>query len=68
MKNGTCPKCGGTDVHPALRAGTNSIRPVEGALSAAVYTTHYVCRACGCVEEWVKPEELALLRQKFGKR
>ena len=66
MKNGICPKCGSNDVHPALRAGSNSIRPAEGRLSGAVYTTHYVCRACGLVEEWVKPEELPLLQQNFS--
>ena len=52
MKNtGICPKCGSTDVHRALHSNSNSIRPVEGSLMAAVYTTHYVCRSCGYVEE-----------------
>ena len=62
---GICPKCGSSDVHPALGAGTNSIRPAESFRSAAVYTTHYVCRTCGYVEEWVKAEELPLLQRHF---
>ena len=67
MKNtGICPKCGSTDVHRALHSNSNSIRPVEGSLMAAVYTTHYVCRSCGYVEEWVAPQELPLLQRHFG--
>lgn len=65
MKNGVCPKCGGTDIHRALHADANHIRPAEGNSSTVTYTTHYVCRACGFVEEWIKPEELPLLRQNF---
>lgn len=68
MKNtGVCPKCGSTDVHPALHSNSNSIRPVEPGMGAAVYTTHYVCRACGWVEEWVSQREMPLLKHHFGK-
>ena len=67
MKRGICPKCGSADVHRALRSGTNSIRPVESVAGAAVYTTHYVCRACGYVEEWVAPQEMPLLQHHFDK-
>ena len=67
MRNtGICPKCGSTDVHRALHSNTNNIRPVEGRSSATVYTSHYVCRACGYLEEWVKPEEMSLLQQNFS--
>ena len=66
MRSGTCPKCGGTDVHPALHSNANNLRPVETIRSSTVYTTHYVCRTCGYVEEWVKPEEMPLLQQTFG--
>ena len=67
MKNtGICPKCGSADVHRALHSNTNNIRPVEGRISAVVYTTHYVCRACGYVEEWVKPEEMPMLQRNFS--
>lgn len=65
---GTCPKCGSTDVHPALHSNTNNIRPVEGRSSDTVYTTHYVCRSCGYVEEWVKPEETPLLQRIFPQK
>ena len=68
MRSGTCPKCGSGDVHPALHAGTNSIRPKESRSSATVYTTHYVCRACGYVEQWVSPEEMPLLQRHFPKK
>ena len=68
MKNtGICPKCGSADVHRALHSNTNNIRPVEGRISAVVYTTHYVCRACGYVEEWVSPQEMPLLQHHFDK-
>lgn len=66
MKTGICPKCGSTDVHRALHSGTNSIRPAETGHGSAVYTTHYVCRACGYVEEWVAPQEMPLLKQHFS--
>lgn len=68
MKNtGLCPKCGSTDVHRALHSNANNIRPVASLSSAVVYTTHYVCRVCGYVEEWVKPEEIPLLQHNFGR-
>ncbi len=51
MRSGICPKCGSNDVHPALHSNTNNIRPVEGRSSGTVYTTHYVCRSCGYLEE-----------------
>jgi len=67
MKNtGTCPKCGSKDVHRALHSNTNNIRPVEGGLMSTVYTTHYVCRNCGYIEEWVAPQELPMLQRHFG--
>ena len=66
MKNtGICPKCGSTDVHRALHSNTNHIRPVERGLSSMVYTTHYVCRGCGYIEEWVASQELPALRRNF---
>lgn len=66
MKSGVCPKCSSKNVHPALHSNTNSIRPVETIRSTTVYTTHYVCRTCGYVEEWVKPQEMPFLQQSFG--
>ena len=63
---GICPKCGSKDVYPALHSNSNHIRPLETGPSAAVYTTHYVCRSCGYVEEWVKPSDLPYLQQNFG--
>jgi len=68
MKNGTCPKCGSTDVHRVLHSNTNSIRPMESICASTVYTTHYVCRVCGYVEEWVKPEEMPLLQRNFPQK
>ena len=66
MKNtGICPKCGSNDVHRALHS-SNSIRPVEGGLMASVCTSHYVCRNCGYIEEWVAPQELSMLQRHFG--
>lgn len=67
MRAGTCPKCGSADVHPALHSNTNCIRPVETIRSSTVYTTHYVCRTCGYVEEWVKSGEMPFLQQSFGR-
>ena len=66
MKTGICPKCGSTDVHPALHSGTNNIPPVEAATASTVYCTHYVCRSCGYVEEWVTPQEMPILQRNFG--
>jgi len=69
VKNtGICPKCGSSDVHPALHSGTNHILPVESASSSAVYTAHYVCRRCGFVEEWVSEKELPMLRHYFSEK
>lgn len=65
MKFGTCPKCGSTDVHRALHSGTSNIRPEGSIASTTVYTTHYVCRACGYIEEWVSLEEMPLLKHRF---
>lgn len=62
---GTCPKCGSKDVYPALHSNANHIRPVETVRAFTVYTTHYVCRACGYIEEWVKPQEMPLLQRNF---
>jgi C4-type Zn-finger protein len=67
MRSGTCPKCGGTDVHPALHSNANSIRPAETIHASTVYTSHYVCRTCGYVEEWVKPQEMPMLQHSFGR-
>lgn len=63
---GTCPKCGGAAIHRALHSNTNSIRPMESGLSAMVFTTHYVCRTCGYIEEWVAPQEMPMLKHHFG--
>lgn len=65
MKSGTCPKCGSKDVHRALHSGTNNIRPVDAIAAATVYSTHYVCRTCGYIEEWIAPEEMPLLKHHF---
>ena len=65
MRSGICPKCGSTDVHRALHSGTNNIRPMEAVASSTVYSTHYVCRTCGYIEEWVSPEEMPLLKHRF---
>ena len=64
---GICPKCGGADVHPALHSNSNSIRPLSGGMGTAVYTSHYVCRGCGFVEEWVSLREMPMLQHHFGK-
>ena len=66
MKTGVCPKCGSKDVHPALHSNTNHIRPLESSPFQAVYTTFYVCRSCGYVEEWVTPQEMPMLQRNFG--
>ena len=67
-RTGICPKCGSTDVHPALHSNSNYIRPVESICASTVYTTHYVCRSCGYIEEWVKPEEMPLLQRNFPQK
>lgn len=68
MRLGICPKCGSPDVHPSLHSNTNHIRPAEGPFSDSVYTTHYVCRSCGYVEEWVQPQELPFLQRSFPQK
>jgi predicted nucleic-acid-binding Zn-ribbon protein len=79
MRSGTCPKCGGTEVH-AARNGLSigeyhrvSIRPhaADGFRGALVsHQTndlwHYLCAACGFSETYLHDEEaMAFVRQRW---
>ena len=60
-----CPKCGGTDiVHiPAAEwLFSGGIRTYAGLHKGRrVLTERCICRGCGYVEIWVKPEHLKRL-------
>ena len=78
MRDGTCPKCGGTEVHAARRGLTEHLHPVwphtppdfRGAVSAHRTTGlwHYACLDCGFTEQYVHDgPTLEFIRQTWMK-
>jgi ribosomal protein S27AE len=70
MKNGTCPKCGsseifaGTKVFP--KSGPFSCNAIPVSLTAMAPLDNYVCAACGYVESYIsRAEDLDGIRRKW---
>lgn len=53
MKSGTCPKCGGRNIHGGF-PGAIAI-PVSAFSGAG--TEVWICTDCGYLESWVKDSE-----------
>lgn len=62
MRDGTCVKCGATDVMTASVA-TASALPVGGTRMSGVETNLYACMACGYQEHYATPTGLSHIRQ-----
>lgn len=70
MKNGTCPKCGssevlaGTDVFP--KSGPFSCNAIPVSLTAMAALDNYVCAGCGYVESYIsRQEDIEIIRRKW---
>ena len=70
MKNGTCPKCGsseiyaGTEVFP--KSGPFTCNAIPVGLTAMAPLDNYVCAACSYVESYISREEdVASIRRKW---
>lgn len=70
MKNtNTCPKCSSTDVvriEGGMEAHDNRIQ-VGWSIFSSIPVHRYVCCQCGYSEEWIDKDDLAKLRERFGK-
>jgi ribosomal protein S27AE len=70
MQNGTCPKCGSSDIFAGTavfpKSGPFSCNAIPISLTAMAALDNYVCGACGYVESYVSREEdIALIRRKW---
>jgi len=63
MKNGTCPRCSGTNVYSGadlpLKGGPFGSNSIPVSLTSMAALDNYVCADCGLVESYVSdPEKL----------
>lgn len=70
MKNGTCPKCGSSEVHAGTevfpKSGPFTCNAIPIGLTAMAPLDNYVCVACGYVESYVaREEDIASIRRKW---
>jgi len=70
MKNGTCPKCGSSEVFAGTKvfpkSGPFSCNAIPISLTAMAPLDNYVCAACGYVESYISREEdLDGIRRKW---
>lgn len=69
MKNtGVCPKCSSSDIRVSRRKIPATQIPMGITLFGAVYTSWFLCAACGFVETWVEdPADLQRIREKLAR-
>ena len=66
-----CPKCGSNKIiriEGDIRgygAGNNIM--VGMTIFSAVKVNRYLCCECGFSEEWIDPEDIIALRERYGK-
>jgi ribosomal protein S27AE len=70
MKNGTCPKCGSSDIYAGTevfpKSGPFTCNAIPVGLTAMAPLDNYVCAACGYVESYISREEdIASIRRKW---
>jgi hypothetical protein len=70
MKNGTCPKCGASDVHAGTevfpKSGPFTCNAIPIGLTAMAPLDNYVCVACGYVESYIaSSQDRASIRRKW---
>jgi hypothetical protein len=57
MKNGKCPRCGGTEIHSGvnvpLKSGPFASNAIPISLTSMAALDNYVCTACGLVESYI---------------
>ena len=70
MKNtGVCPKCGHSNIIripgqvKAYGAGNNI--PMGMTIFSYIPVDRYLCLNCGFSEEWIEPEHLPALEEKY---
>lgn len=62
LRSGVCPNCEATAVHHDGVQLAPAAPPLRIGLGGAARRIHYVCTACGLVEDFVDPEGARLIR------
>ena len=71
MKNNNrCPKCDGSSIifiegYAGAYGSGNNIR-VGLTMFSAAKVDRYVCGGCGYSEEWIRQEDIPILKNKYG--
>ncbi len=72
MRNGTCPKCGSSEVYSGanvfFKAGTYGINTIPISFWTIAALDNYVCADCGFVESYIADaDKLSEIRKKWIK-
>lgn len=68
--SGICPKCGSRQIVRidgdirAYGAGNNIMPGLT--IFSAVKVNRYLCCECGFSEEWIDPQDIPALRERYG--
>jgi predicted nucleic-acid-binding Zn-ribbon protein len=70
LKNGTCPKCGSTDIHSGedilFKSGPFNCNSIPVSMTSMAALDNYVCTQCGLVERYVaEPSKLKEIARKW---
>ncbi len=65
LRSGVCPNCESTEVHHDSANLMRSAPPLRVGLGGAAIRLHFVCTACGLVQDFVEPEGARLIRAKW---
>ena len=70
MKNThKCPKCGCCEIlrvpGRAGAYGSGNYIPLGLSIFSTAPVHRYICCGCGFIEEWIDPEDIARVKEKF---
>ena len=70
MKNGSCPKCGSSEIHAGTevfpKSGPFTCNAIPVSLTTMAPLDNYVCTACGYVESYVSQAgDIDKIRRKW---
>jgi predicted nucleic-acid-binding Zn-ribbon protein len=67
MKNGLCPKCGGTDIRMGRHWACRRDHLAVSSWGLPLEVVNYVCISCGYLENYVREPDLATLAKKWSR-